>query len=140
MADGRGCASSVADERPAAADVEPLVHSSDLSRATSRTWSRVHEALACLLQSMAAALLWGLSLAFNKQAAVKKPPAVELLSISNATQLKTVFFSGDPWLVQCGAAADLAAAASDPKLAVHEVVELALPKLGASVARVGLLD
>ena len=100
----------------------------------------MHEALACLLQSMAAALLWGLSLAFNKQAAVKKPPAVELLSISNATQLKTVFFSGDPWLVQCGAAADLAAAASDPKLAVHEVVELALPKLGASVARVGLLD
>ena len=64
---------------------------------------------------------------------------VELLSPTNATQLKAVFFSGDPWLVQCGSTEDLAAAAVAKGLSVHEVVELALPKLSA-IARVGLLD
>ena len=64
---------------------------------------------------------------------------VELLSPTNATQLKAVFFSGDPWLVQCGSTEDLAAAAVAKGLSVHEVVELALPKL-SPIARVGLLD
>ena len=87
------------------------------------------------------------SLAFNKDAGKPKQPkvAVELLSPANATQLKAVFFSGEPWLVQCGTKADLAAAAatanSGGSLGAHEVLELALPKL-SSVAgvRVGLLD
>ena len=62
-----------------------------------------------------------------------------MLSPTNATQLKAVFFSGDPWLVQCGSKTDLAAAATDATLGAHEVVELAMPKLSA-VAKVGLLD
>jgi hypothetical protein len=78
-----------------------------------------------------------LAVLFQAFAAPRKH--IELLSPTNATQLKTVFFSGDPWLVQCGSQADLAAAAVEGGLGAHEVVELALPKL-APVARVGLLD
>ena len=57
-----------------------------------------------------------------------EPRSVELLSVTNATQLKAVFFSGEPWLVQCGSKADLAAAAADggAGLGVHEVLEVAL--------------
>ena len=78
--------------------------------------------------------------------AFKTPPkrsqssALELLSPTNATQLKAVFFSGDPWLVQCASKTDLAAAAADAGLGAHDVVELALPALGRVPTRVGLLD
>ena len=85
------------------------------------------------------------SLAFNKDAGKPKQPkvAVELLSPANATQLKAVFFSGEPWLVQCGTKADLAAAAatanSGGSLGAHEVLELAL-QLSSCRREVGLLD
>jgi hypothetical protein len=64
---------------------------------------------------------------------------VEVLSPTNASALKAAFFSGAPWLVQCGSVADMAAAAGDGALGVHEVIELALPKLPPA-AQVGLLD
>lgn len=64
---------------------------------------------------------------------------VQLIDTKNASALKDVFFYGYPWLVQCGSATDIAAAASDTSLALHEVVEAAVPKLGTN-ARVGILD
>ena len=86
---------------------------------------------------MASAALCWTALSVLAFSAPKK--SLELLSPTNATQLKAVFFSGDPWLVQCGSKTDLAAAATDATLGAHEVVELAMPKLSA-VAKVGLLD
>ena len=87
----------------------------------------------------------GLFFALAFTSAPKKPATansgVELLSPTNATQLKAVFFSGDPWLVQCGSKADLAAASTgDGGLGSHEVVELALKRLTEASVRVGLLD
>lgn len=73
-------------------------------------------------------------IAFN---APKKP--VQILQPTNATALKAVFFSGDPWLIQCGSKTDLAAGGMDAGLGAHEVVELSLPKLPID-AQVGLLD
>ena len=63
---------------------------------------------------------------------------VEILSHTDAEQLKEVFFGGEPWLVQCASKADLAAAAAADGLGAHEVVELALPLLRES--KFGLLD
>ena len=64
---------------------------------------------------------------------------VVALSPSDSAKLKSVFYSGEPWLVQCGSKADLASSSVDAGLSVHEVVELALPKL-PSEAKVGVLD
>ena len=66
---------------------------------------------------------------------------LQVLSPTNATQLKAVFFSGDPWIVQCASKADLAtAAAGDTGLAAHDVLETALNALRKVPAAVGLLD
>ena len=80
--------------------------------------------------------------------AFKAPPKaaagksdVQVLSPTNATQLKAVFFSGNAWLVQCASEADLAAAAAgDAGLGIHGVVETALGALKRVPAEVGLLD
>ena len=72
-------------------------------------------------------------------AAAALDTTVEKLDATKADDLKAVFFSGEPWLVQCGSKADLASSSVDAGLSVHEVVELALPKL-PSEAKVGVLD
>ncbi len=64
---------------------------------------------------------------------------IEHLSPTNATQLKAVFFSGEPWLVQCANANELMAHAIDKKLGVHEIVEKAMAALPKE-AQVGMLD
>ena len=45
-------------------------------------------------------------------AAAVEEKSVEVLSPTDAEQLKHVFLSGQPWLVQCGSKADLASAAA----------------------------
>ena len=80
-------------------------------------------------------------LAFNaKKGETNAKGQVQILSVTNATQLKEVFFSGDPWIVQCATEADVAAAAVDQGLGLHEVLELALNALHRVPSRVGLLD
>ena len=64
---------------------------------------------------------------------------VELLRAADAAQLKEVFFSGDPWLVQCGTKADISAAIVDDGFGAHPVVEKAASGLPKEV-KVGLLD
>ena len=61
-----------------------------------------------------------------------------MLSTTDADQLKQVFFSGEPWLVQCASKADLASAGAADGLGAHETVELAVPLLKDT--KVGLLD
>lgn len=59
----------------------------------------------------------------------------------SSEELKSVFFSGQPWLVQC-VGADItatAAASSSPLDSAHEVLQLALDSLPKDV-NVGLLD
>ena len=87
---------------------------------------------------MAGRIALALALACAARSARAKP-SVELLSAADGAALKAVFFSGAPWLVQCGTRTDLAAAASDPSLGLHEVVERALLSLPTE-CRVGLLD
>ena len=72
-------------------------------------------------------------------AASKSGVVPQKLSAANATQLKSVFFSGDPWLVQCVSKEDLETFDIDPKLAADEIVEKALAALPKE-AQVGLLD
>jgi hypothetical protein len=59
----------------------------------------------------------------------------------SSEELKSVFFSGQPWLVQCiGADVAAAAAASpSPSESAHEVLQVALYSLPKDV-NVGLLD
>jgi hypothetical protein len=59
----------------------------------------------------------------------------------SSEELKSVFFSGQPWLVQCVGAGVLANAAtgSSPSESAHEVLQLALNSLPKYV-NVGLLD
>ena len=77
----------------------------------------------------------------KKAAPEQKANSLQVLSPTNATQLKAVFFSGDPWLIQCGSKADLAAAAAgDVGLGAHDVLEIAMPALAKLPAEVGLLD
>jgi len=64
---------------------------------------------------------------------------VELLRAADAAQLKEVFFSGEPWLVQCGTKADISAAIVDDGFGAHAVVERAASGLPKEV-KVGLLD
>jgi len=64
---------------------------------------------------------------------------VELLRAADAAQLKEVFFSGEPWLVQCGTKADISAAIVDDGFGAHAVVEKAASGLPKEV-KVGLLD
>ena len=64
---------------------------------------------------------------------------VELLRAADAAQLKEVFFSGEPWLVQCGTKADISAAIVDDGFGAHPVVEKAASGLPKEV-KVGLLD
>jgi len=66
---------------------------------------------------------------------------VEVLR-GGSEELKGVFFSGKPWLVQCVSAADITAASESGKAAVeasHAVLQLALGSLPKEVD-VGLLD
>lgn len=63
----------------------------------------------------------------------------ELLSATDAAQLKAVFFSGEPWLVQCGTKADISSAIVDDGFGTHTVVEKAVPGLPKEL-KVGLLD
>jgi len=77
----------------------------------------------------------------KKAAPEQKANGMQVLSPTNATQLKAVFFSGDPWLIQCGSKADLAAAAAgDVGLGAHDVLEIAMPALAKLPAELGLLD
>ena len=54
---------------------------------------------------------------------------MELLRAADAAQLKEVFFSGEPWLVQCGTKADISAAIVDDGFGAHAVVEKKLQRL-----------
>jgi hypothetical protein len=77
----------------------------------------------------------------KKAAPEQKANGMQVISPTNATQLKAVFFSGDPWLIQCGSKADLAAAAAgDVGLGAHDVLEIAMPALAKLPAELGLLD
>ena len=71
--------------------------------------------------------------------AASEQQSVELLSATDPAQLKEVFFSGNPWLVQCGTKADISAAIVDGGFGAHAVVEKAVPQLPKDV-KVGLLD
>ena len=71
--------------------------------------------------------------------AASEQQSVELLSATDPAQLKEVFFSGNPWLVQCGTKADVSAAIVDGGFGAHAVVEKAVPSLPKGV-KVGLLD
>ena len=88
-----------------------------------------------------AAMLMAFKAPDKKAAPEQKANSLQVLSPTNATQLKAVFFSGDPWLIQCGSKADLAAAtAGDVGLGAHDVLEIAMPALAKLPAEVGLLD
>ena len=87
------------------------------------------------------AMLMALKAQDKKAAPEQKATGMQVLSPTNATQLKAVFFSGDPWLIQCGSKADLAAAAAgDVGLGAHDVLEIAMPALAKLPAELGLLD
>ena len=68
--------------------------------------------------------------------------SVRLISATSATDLRDVFFSGAPWLVQCATASATASVASGETSAVaalHEAVRLSLSTLPKE-ANVGILD
>lgn len=65
---------------------------------------------------------------------------VRLISATDPADLKAVFFSGTPWLVQCATKAELATAAGEgPAAVLHQAVRLALSALPRE-ASVGVLD
>ena len=65
------------------------------------------------------------ALALLLPAASAQQRQVELLRAADAAQLKAVFFSGEPWLVQCGTKAEISAAIVDDGFGAHAVVEKA---------------
>lgn len=84
------------------------------------------------------------------QAAVAQRKQIEVLGQPQSRQpladeLKRVFFSGDPWLIECISAENIAAAGADdqPEDYAHSAVQVAMagrsPLLPAEV-NVGLLD
>ena len=79
------------------------------------------------------------ALALLLPAASAQQRQVELLRAADAAQLKAVFFSGEPWLVQCGTKAEISAAIVDDGFGAHAVVEKAASALPKDV-KVGLLD
>ena len=79
------------------------------------------------------------TLALLLPAASAQQRQVELLRAADAAQLKEVFFSGEPWLVQCGTKAEISAAIVDDGFGAHAVVEKAASALPKDV-KVGLLD
>jgi hypothetical protein len=79
------------------------------------------------------------TLALLLPAASAQQRQVELLRAADAAQLKEVFFSGEPWLVQCGTKAEISAAIVDDGFGAHAVVDKAASALPKDV-KVGLLD
>ena len=96
----------------------------------------------CSLSARSGVLLLTVSmfaLALLLPAASAQQRQVELLRAADAAQLKAVFFSGEPWLVQCGTKAEISAAIVDDGFGAHAVVEKAASALPKDV-KVGLLD
>jgi hypothetical protein len=87
------------------------------------------------------AMLMALKAQDKKAAPEQKATGMQVLSPTNTTQFKAVFYSGDPWLIQCGSKADLAAAAAgDVGLGAHNVLEIAMLALAKLPVSLGLLD
>ena len=80
-----------------------------------------------------------LCVAYYARGALAARSQTPVLDARDAETLKSVFFSGEPWLVQCGTKAEISAAIVDDGFGAHAVVEKAASALPKDV-KVGLLD
>ena len=74
-----------------------------------------------------------LGLAYYARGALAARSSAPVLNVSDAETLKSVFFSGDPWLVEC-------TSAKRPSPAVFDVEKLMAAQPVASEVKLGLLD